>query len=292
MEPGEPLRRLQQDLLHGAEPGAAGVDAVWAQAAAAYDREVGARSKARLESTVGLLRSLAVTGGGGLTEARTHRLAAIAAAEELGDPLLTARVIGAYDVPAIWTRSDDPEQAARIVAAARRALTAELPDAARAPLLATIALESRGTGNAAGEAREAERLARELDDPALLAFALNGLWMQSFERCGLAPRRDAIGAELLALATRHGLPSIEVLGHLIRMQARGALGDFAAADEHAAAADRLDARHERPLVNVFTTLYRAMRAGTRPPIAAAAELLPGRACPAWSAASFPSRSSP
>ena len=144
VEPGEPLRRLQQDLLHGAEPGTAGVDAVWAQAAAAYDREVGARSKARLESTVGLLRSLAVTGGGGLTEARTHRLAAIAAAEELGDPLLTARVIGAYDVPAIWTRSDDPEQAAAIVAAARRALAAELPDAARAPLLATIALESRG----------------------------------------------------------------------------------------------------------------------------------------------------
>ena len=116
--------------------------------------------------------------------------------------------------------------------------------------------------------------------------------MQSFERCGLAPRRDAIGAELLALATRHGLPSIEVLGHLIRMQARGALGDFAAADEHAAAADRLDARHERPLVDVFTTLYRAMRKGRRPRIGTPPSSCPARACPAWSTASFPSRSSP
>lgn len=266
IEPGAPLRRLQQDLLAGDEAPAAGVDAVWARAAAAYDREVGARARVRLESTVSLLRSLAVTGGGGLAEARTHRLAAVAAAEELGDPRLTARVIGAYDVPAIWTRSDDPEHAAAIVAAARRALRAELPDALRAPLLATIALESRGAGTreAADAAHEAERLARDLDDSALLAFALNGVWMQSFERCGLAARRDAIGAELVALATRHDLPSVAVLGHLVRMQALGALADFAAADAHAAAADRLDARHERPLVAVFTTWYRAMRTAATP----------------------------
>ncbi|WP_250213354.1 hypothetical protein [Acrocarpospora catenulata] len=61
----------------------------------------------------------AVTGGGGLITAREHRAAAVEAAEELGDPDLTARVIGAYDVPANWTRSDDPEQAGRVVAAAQ-----------------------------------------------------------------------------------------------------------------------------------------------------------------------------
>ena len=37
-------------------------------------------------ATVGLLRSLAVTGGGEAWEARTQRLATIRAAEELGDP--------------------------------------------------------------------------------------------------------------------------------------------------------------------------------------------------------------
>ncbi|WP_220182949.1 hypothetical protein [Sphaerisporangium album] len=108
-------------------------------------------------------------------------------------------------------------------------------------------------------AHEAEEIARRLEDPALLAFALNGVFMQSCTRAGLASRRDEIGAELVALAARHGLVTFEVLGHLIRLQARGALADFAAADEHAAAADLLAERHERPLVGVFTEWYRALR---------------------------------
>lgn len=189
---------------------------------------------------------------------------AIAAAEEFGDPDLTARVIGAYDVPAIWTRNDDPEQARRIVDAAERALTAlpgDAHEAARCRLLATIALETRGSRAPRGPqaAREAEEIARRLDDPALLAFALNGAFMQSFTRAGLAPRRDEIGAELVELAARHDLVTYEVLGHLIRLQARGALADFAAADRHAAAVDRLAERHELPLASVFTQWYRALR---------------------------------
>ncbi|ADB35388.1 transcriptional regulator, SARP family [Kribbella flavida DSM 17836] len=252
-----------------ADTGSSGGD-VWDRAVAAYGRGVGER--ARLESTVGLLRSLAVTGGGGLEAAREHRLAAVAAAEELGDVELAARVIGAYDVPAIWTRVDDEAQAAGIVAAAERTLI-RLPAAAewlvgtRARLLATIALESRGSGSAraAAAAREAVETARKLDDPAVLAFALNGLFMQTFRRAGLAPERDAIGAELIELAVRHGLQSFEVLGHLIRIQSRSALGDFAGADAHAGAVDQLAARHELPLVGVFTTWYAALRRAAGPP---------------------------
>ncbi|MEV4461575.1 hypothetical protein AB0J39_37670, partial [Microbispora sp. NPDC049633] len=232
-----------------------------------------------LESTAGLLRDLAVTGGRGLRAAREHRVAAVEAAEELGDPELTARVIGAFDVPAIWTRSDDPGQAARIVAAAGRTLAAlspqreapdhEAPDheayghaAARARLLATIALESRGARSGPGPraaARQAEEIARRLNDPASLAFALSGVFMQTFQSTGLAARRDGIGAELVDLSARHGLVTFEVLGHLIRMQARSALADFPAADAHAAAAESLAVRHERPLVGVFTGWYRALR---------------------------------
>lgn len=159
-----------------------------------------------------------------------------------------------------------------MVAAAERALDTLRPgaaDATRARLLATVAVESRGAAGPRGgqAAREAERLARRLGDPALLAFALNGTFMQSFHRAGLAPRRDAIGAELVALSARHGLAAFEILGHLVRLQARGALGDFAGADGHAAAADELALRHERPLVGVFTRWYRALRlsvAGTPP----------------------------
>jgi DNA-binding SARP family transcriptional activator len=271
VDPGPGLRGLEADILHqaghlGPAPGSGGPAArVWAQTAAAYDRSLASGARARLESTVGLLRNLAVTGGTGLEAARQHRLAAISAAEELGDTELTARVIGAYDVPAIWTRSDDPRQAASIVAAAERTL-ATLPagvhEAARARLLATIALESRGTHAERGPqaARQAEEIARRLDDPALLAFALNGVFMQTFHRAGLAPRRDEIGAELVALSARHGLLTYEVLGHLIRVQARSALADFPAADRHATDADRLAERHELPLVGVFTDGYRALRA--------------------------------
>jgi hypothetical protein len=269
VDPGRRLRRLEAEILNHAHhldpaPGPPDAAQVWAQAAAAYDRTVASGARARLESTVGLLRNLAVTGGGGLEAARRSRMAAIAAAEELGDPELTARVIGAYDVPAIWTRVDDPEQAAQVLAAAERTLTA-LPlgghEAARARLLATIALESRGTRSARAlqAARQAEQLARRLEDPALLAFALNGVFMQTFHRAGLAPCRDKTGAELVALSARHSLITFEVLGHLIRLQARSALADFPAADHHAAAADRLAERNELPLVGVFTQWYRALR---------------------------------
>ncbi|MFG2273842.1 BTAD domain-containing putative transcriptional regulator [Streptomyces chartreusis] len=267
-----------------ARPGAAPAPAnpagrVWEQVAAAYDRTVAPDARARLESTTGLLRNLAVTGGSGLLAAREHRVAAVAAAEELGDPELTARVIGAYDVPAIWTRLDDPEQAAQVVAAAERTLTAltarsstahghaatpAAHEADKARLLATIALESRGTRLDRGPqaARQAQEIARRLDDPALLAFALNAGFMQAFDRTGLAPRRDGIGAELVALSARHGLSTFETLGHLVRLQARSALGDFTTADHHAVAADALAVRHERPLVGVFTRWYAALRLDT------------------------------
>ncbi|SCL29269.1 AfsR/SARP family transcriptional regulator [Micromonospora inyonensis] len=283
IDPSPRLRRLETDILRQADqvndgPGSPDPERIWAEAAAAYDRTVATGSRARLESTVGLLRSLAVTGASGLEAARDQRIAAVAAAEQLGDVELTARVIGGYDVPAIWTRSDDPTQAAQIAAAAERALAAlhpGSPDATRARLLATIAVESRGTRAARGPeaARQAERIARGLGDPALLAFALNGVFMQTFHRAGLARERDDIGTELVSLCARHGLVTFEILGHLIRLQARSALADFAAADAHAAAADQRAERYESPLVGVFTQWYRALRlaaTGSSPQAAEAA----------------------
>ncbi|NCT90399.1 SARP family transcriptional regulator, partial [Cellulomonas sp. APG4] len=237
---------------------------VWADATAAYDDAADVGARARLESTVGLLRSLAVTGGPGLLSAREHRVAAIAAADELGDVELTARVIGAYDVPAIWTRVDDEGQARRVVGAAEHALAglpADADPALRARLLATVAVETRGSRSARGPqaARLAERIARDLDDPALLAFALNGTWMQLFTRTGLATERARVGHELVTTARRAGLLTYEALGHMVGMQSASALGDVVTADAHAARLDDLSATHELPLIGVFTTWYRAMR---------------------------------
>jgi DNA-binding SARP family transcriptional activator len=263
VEPGPALRTLETDILRQ-EPHLDGAEDVWARAASAYERVPGG-SRVRLESAVGLLRNLAVTGPDGLQVAREQRAAAVAAAEQLGDPELTARVIGAYDVPAVWPRADEPDRAAVVVAAAERALAA-LPatghDPVRARLLATIAVESRGTHDPRPRdcARQAEAIARQLDDPALLAFALNGVFMQSCRPTGQAARRDAVGAELVALTGRHGLVTAEVLGHLIRLQASCATAAFDEADRHADAADRLARRHELPLAEVFTGWYRALRA--------------------------------
>lgn len=234
---------------------------LWDAALIAYDRSGASDAEKRLELIMGKARASAVSGG--LGEARRHRAEALELAEKLDDPLLTARVIGAFDVPAVWTESDDPELATRIADAVERTLAA-LPAeraAERCRLLATLAVELRNAGGrrARDAAREAEELARRLDDPALLAFALNARFLQSFDRAGLAPRRAEIGAELVDLASRHRLVTFEILGHLVLMQAKSALADFGAADRHAASADELGEKYGSPLVSVFTRWYRATR---------------------------------
>ncbi|MGV9457378.1 BTAD domain-containing putative transcriptional regulator, partial [Streptomyces sp. NPDC003635] len=255
LDPGADLQRLETDILRGA------VDlqpprTVWT---------AGVRLGPR--TTVELARTLALAGGDALMHSRRDRLAAIQAAERTGDITLTARVIGAYDVPALWSRADDLDQSRAVVAAAERTLTAlgaEGPAELRARLLATVAVESRSADLPATERRrageaanEAEALARELGDPALLVFALNGVFLQSFTRPGLATARDVIGAEILDLAAQHDLPDFAVLGRLIRLQSASALGDLDAASAHAEAAEQLAVSTEASLVPVLTGWFRA-----------------------------------
>ncbi|MDQ0785079.1 DNA-binding SARP family transcriptional activator [Streptomyces sp. B3I8] len=274
LDPGPVLRRLEQDILNRSaalEPPRAPGQRLspYPGAAAplgpeAPDGPSGIRLGPR--TTVDLARTLALAGGDALVLSRRDRLAAVEAAERTGDAVLTARVIGAYDVPAVWSRADDPAQARAVVAAATRTLTALGPDAPaglRVRLLATIAVESRPADSsgpraerARAAAREAESLARGAEDPELLAFALNGVFLQSFARPGLAPRRDAIGAELVELAGRRELPAHAILGRLVRLQSASALGDLDAAEAHARAAERLAAVHESPLVPVLTRWFR------------------------------------
>ncbi|MFD8685736.1 BTAD domain-containing putative transcriptional regulator [Streptomyces sp. NPDC059651] len=256
LDPGADLQRLETDILNGSVP-PEGTPAAWS----------GAGVRLGPRTTVDLARTLALAGGDALVHSRRDRLAAIQAAERTGDLALTARIIGAYDVPAIWSRADDPEQSRAVVAAAERTLTGLGPDGPadlRARLLATVAVESRSADLSGAElkharhaARQAEELARHLADPALLAFALNGVFLHSFTRPGLAPERDRTGAEILDLATRHDLPNFAVLGRLVRLQSASALGDLDAATSHAKAVDQLAATSEAPLVPVLTGWFRA-----------------------------------
>lgn len=233
---------------------------LWQQAVDAHER-IADDPHGRLQALMGLGRALAVTGH--LDRARRHRGEALDAAERLADARVTADVLAAFEVPAIWTRNDDERLSHRIVGAAERTLAAlgEERTTQRSRLLSTLALELRGAVTDRGHraAVEAEAVARALADPALLAFALNARFMHTFDRTGLAPQRARIGAELVELARAHDLVTFEVLGHLVLLQARCALADLAAADAHAAAADRLAHRYELPLVGVFTRWYAALR---------------------------------
>ncbi|WP_213003132.1 BTAD domain-containing putative transcriptional regulator [Winogradskya consettensis] len=227
-------------------------------ARAAGDRADGGLGRERLTAVMGLGRALAVIGH--LDRTRALRAQAITEAAGMGDRDLLAHVLTAFDVPAIWPRNDDQELSGRIVAAVESALPGA-PDALRSRLLSTLALELRGDTGGRGRAAaiEAELLARESGDPALLAPALNARFMHTFEQPGQAPARAAVGAELTALAAAHGLVVFEVLGRLIQLQSACALGDFPAADRHAAAADRLAGDYDLPMVGVFTSLYSALR---------------------------------
>jgi DNA-binding SARP family transcriptional activator len=282
LDPGPGLRRLESDILNRSA-------ALEPSRSPAQPLPAGAGAGLGPRTTVDLARTLALAGGDALLFSRRNRLAAIEAAERTGDITLTARIIGAYDVPAIWSRADDPEQSAAVVSAARRTLTAlgpKGPADLRARLLATVAVESRSGDLSDGEladahraAREAEALARELGDPGVLAFALNGVFLQSFARPGLAARRDVIGAELVALSARHRLPTFAILGSLVRLQSVSALGDLAAGEAHAREAERIAADNESPLVPVLTAWFRAR-------VLAARSTEPGGPTPATAAAAY------
>ncbi|MGW3896497.1 BTAD domain-containing putative transcriptional regulator [Micromonospora profundi] len=234
---------------------------LWAQVIEAYDRAGGTERRERLSAVLGLGRALAVTGR--LAEARRYRAGAIADAETVGDPRLTAAVLAGFDVPAIWTRNDDDLLSERIVRAAEHALAGlgSTGSAQRSRLLSTLALELRGSTGDRGRraATEAETIARTAGDAGLLAFALNARFMHAFDRVGLAAERARIGEQLIDVAARHQLVTFEVLGHLVLVQACCAHADRAGSDAHARAADRLAQRYELPLVGVFTGWYAALR---------------------------------
>ncbi|MBU3066378.1 AfsR/SARP family transcriptional regulator [Nocardia sp. NEAU-G5] len=217
----------------------------------------------RLRSMSTVAGAAALTGGTNLVLAQRQRVAAVTEAERAGDPELTARVIAAYDVPTIWTRPDDPGRSGALVSTVRRTLQRLGPGVSptlRARLLATIGLEHRGTRDrwAAEAVIEAERLARDLHDPAVLVLALNARFVQSFQRPGGTGERDAIARELIDLAVRHDIPAFEILGHLIGLQVCATRGDTATAERHAVAAERLALAHESPAVHVLTAAFRVM----------------------------------
>ncbi|NAZ75479.1 SARP family transcriptional regulator [Kineococcus sp. T13] len=274
LDPDPVLAQLERDVLarapHLQLPGTGG-----GEHGARMTIDLPHGTNARLRTSVEVARTLAYSGGEHLATAQRQRLQAALSAEANGDTLLTARLLGAYDVPTIWTRSDDPVAAAAVVALTRRTLERvgeRASPALRARLLGVQALEHRGTRDrwAAEAAFEAERTARTLGDPVVLLLALNARFVQSFQQPGAAGERERLGAEIVELATRHDLGAFAVLGHLVRMQASAATGAFDAAEQHARSAEAAGDAHGSPVARMLTAWFRAMRTAQTSPAAQAA----------------------
>ncbi|WP_067178268.1 BTAD domain-containing putative transcriptional regulator [Microtetraspora niveoalba] len=207
-------------------------------------------------------RVQALAYGNRLVAAREMRERAIGLALPKGDPVLTARVIGAFDTPTLWSTRDYGTVSREVVRAVEETLSLLPPGdgAARCALLTSLAFELEGELSARGAeaARRAVAMARRLGDAHALARALNARHFHTFREDGRA-ERGLIGPELLKLAQENGMAVAEVVARLILMQhAIGGL-DFRSADEHAAHAERLAEQYDLLLPGSLVTFYRAFR---------------------------------
>ncbi|GII91497.1 BTAD domain-containing putative transcriptional regulator [Sinosporangium siamense] len=237
---------------------------LWQRGIAAFDRSGRAdgreRTRERLLLTLHLIKALALCGD--MAAARRHRREAMDAALPLGDLELTARVAASLAVPHKGMARDFTRTAWEIVDVTEKALV-ELPtdeQALRASLLATLALELEGSAGGRGHqaSLEAEELARLSGDPALLAVALSGRLRQSYG-IPAVDEREAIGRELLEVAERSGQVSVQALAHLVLLECSAARGDFAAADAHVAAAERLARKYGLPAPMAVGAWYAGQR---------------------------------
>ncbi|MGY1618698.1 BTAD domain-containing putative transcriptional regulator [Geodermatophilus sp. SYSU D00691] len=231
-----------------------------------WQRAARAAATAHPDDEAGRLRLVArgaraATLAGDLPTGRGLRDAALPEAERLGDPVVTAEVLLACDVPTMWiprhTAVDD-----RVVAVAERTIAA-LPDRPdlRSRLLGVIAFALSGAPDPRGyeASLEAVELARATGDPLLLASALNARYLNTYRYGGL-DERGRLGRELLELAQREDLGLFEATARLVLVQHSCGVLDLAAADEHAAEAERLALAFGLPLLRGIATWYRGLRA--------------------------------
>ncbi|MGB6452967.1 MAG: BTAD domain-containing putative transcriptional regulator [Streptosporangiaceae bacterium] len=243
---------------------------LWEQAIASLGQASDTPARDRLELVLGLVGALSQAGH--LTSARSYRRDAIRAALQLGDPVLVARVITAFDVPRAWFFREYGETDDELVGTVEQTLT-QLPPGDHplsCRLLVTLAFELADGDSERGDQAAAESIAmaRRLGDPFLLTMAFGGRWVQclSFRHDGL-DERLRIGAELLSLPAKP--VTAEALAHMMLMAASCGAADFAAADQHADQAAGIADRYDLPTVAAAVSIYRATRAALRGDPAAA-----------------------
>ncbi len=281
------LERLRPDdvtaLAHhaaAAGPGSAAAAARWAQAAAElaerrfahadaaamWARAAAATATARPDDSAGLARLLAAQAhatalAGAVGEARALRTRALAELPGDAPADLTASVLLSSDVPTFWNAWIDPVDDA-FVARTERTVAALPPgDPQRTRLLAMLARElvERHEDRAAEVSAEAVAEARLGGDPLALACALT---VRQFHAVRGTDRSEAtaLGTELLGLAQREGFGLFEAVARLVLLQDACTVLDLAAADRHAAEAERLSTAYGMPLLHGIARCYAGLRA--------------------------------
>ncbi|WP_250563733.1 BTAD domain-containing putative transcriptional regulator [Sphaerisporangium fuscum] len=232
----------------------------YAAAAALWGRALELGDGEDLELIMRRVRALALASE--LVLAREHREQAVRLALPVGDAKLTARVIVAFDAPAVWSVRYYGQVSHEIVQAVERTLADLGPGdgEARCALLCSLAFELDGEETARGQqaADEALAMARRLGVPSLLAKSLNARYFHTFRGDGLEERRR-IGTELLELARAEAMTVEEVVAHLMLMQQATASLDLPRADRHAEVAERLAERYDLPMPASVAAFYRAFR---------------------------------
>ncbi|HEX5616307.1 MAG TPA: AAA family ATPase [Acidimicrobiia bacterium] len=184
---------------------------------------------------------------GDLEHARGHLLRAATLAEADGRAALLARAAVAYGGRFAWERAGNDHE---MVPLLQRALDAIGPEDSplRVRLLARLAGARRDEHDreprvAAGS--EALAIARRLDDPPTLAYALNGMHgaIWDAENC---EERLAFADEVRVVAQRIGDPEELIMAHAARCWALWELGDFAAARREHEAVSSLVTRLRQP----------------------------------------------
>ncbi|GAA3949007.1 BTAD domain-containing putative transcriptional regulator [Actinomadura viridis] len=212
------------------------------------------RVRERLELEAAAIRSTALAGD--VVEARERRRRALDAARPLGDARLLARLITSFDVPTVWTSRDYGSHDQDVIDAAEEALEGLAgpdDDELRARLLTSLAIELEGARSDRGvtAAEEAVRVARRLGRPELLAVALNGRYLNGYRGAGAFTDRRLVAAELLDLATAHGLGLYQGLVHLQLQQVAICALDLETARRHRDEGVRLAGRFGLPLLGMI-----------------------------------------
>lgn len=242
---------------------------LWQRALTAFDGP----AAERLDLLLSRVRTLALAGEVGL--ARALRTQTLEVAEALGDPLLTAKAIAAFDVPTMWSTRTYGELDTHVISLNERTMPLLPPgdSAIRCQLLVNLALELEGSDDPRGPAMadDAVEMADRLGDPQLRMMALNSAVMQSWW-VGALESRTAYASQLLELAIRHDLVVAEQVGRMALATAQTARGEFGQADQHVDVVEQIAKEYDQRLALAITGGYRGQRlmAAGEPELARAA----------------------